>query len=740
VTNGAGNVTTSAYDGLDRVLSVTDPVGRVTRNEYDAAGQLIRVMRAYGSALQQDYARYTYSANGQRLSVRDANNNRSEYVYDGFDRLSRLTFPSATLGANAVNAADYEQYGYDANGNRTSLRLRSSESIAFVYDNLNRETLKDIPGGTSADVFSAYDAAGRRLSARFASAGGQGVIYAYDSAGRLTSETNTIGTSRTLSFQYDAASNRTRITWPDAYFASYTYDAMNRVSAIRENGAASGAGVLGTYAYDPLGRRATLTRGNGSVSTYAYDSASRLTALTQNLDGAATVNDQTFGFAYTPASQLSQRTAANDNYNWAGANISRAYSRNGLNQYTSISGTTQTHDARGNLTNDGVRALSYDLENRLTSVTGSASATLNYDPLGRLRAYTTGGTTTDFLYDGDRLVAEYNGATPARRYVHGPGVDEPLVQYTGSGATNRAYLITDHQGSVIAENGATTTRYSYGPYGEPNTWTGSRFRYTGQIALPEVNLYHYKARAYCPECGRFLQTDPVGYEAGLNWYAYVENDPINSLDPSGMDQVCASETGTRISSCVNVDGNGDGDVRDDDLNASQTNAIAHDYRAFILGNNGRNIGSAGVANIVGGTVDQQTMARVATQFIGAATERGANWRTIAGISITGSDGMTSAVFGPGRTAGQDARESRAFADLYSTRRIYLNADYGGQFDRPSWMARTLLHERSHFFERGVDMFGGAHGRLDTNARNLMNSMGLGGGGCEHIDSSSPGCN
>lgn len=42
----------------------------------------------------------------------------------------------------------------------------------------------------------------------------------------------------------------------------------------------------------------------------------------------------------------------------------------------------------------------------------------------------------------------------------------------------------------MAEDGLSVVRYSYGPYGEPNAWTGSRFRYTGQIALPEIQLYH----------------------------------------------------------------------------------------------------------------------------------------------------------------------------------------------------------------------------------------------------------
>lgn len=528
-------VTDYGYDDFDRNYLVTQYLqaseggNRVTQTDYFLDGKVQDIRRGVGSNTPQTYVTYTYDPyHGKVVSAADANGNLTTYKYDDMYRLAYTYFPDLTKNGSSSNT-DYEQYGYDANDNVTSLRKRSGDTITIGFDNLNRPISRTYPGAyASNNVTFGYDLVGHMTSANYANSSFNTSLH-YDHGGRI--DVSTAGSIQ-MQYKYDPAGNRSKVIWPDNFFVSYDYDALNRLIDVKENGTTS---LVSNIAYDDLSRRQTIFFGNGSSTTYGFDNQANLQSLKHSLPGAAAV---TYGYTYNQAGEKLSQSWDNSSYQWTGyTNGTRAYTPDGQNRYASVAGAALSYDGNGNLKNDGVSTYTYDLENRLTSVNNS---TLAYDAKGRLRQTNFAGAVTNFVYDGDRLIAEYDSNNSLlRRYVPGPLRNETLVWYEGASTTNKSWLYTDHVGSVIAtadSSGNASTPLTYGPFGEPNQLTGVRMRYTGQLFFGQLNLYYYKARMYSASLGRFLQTDPIGYKDNINWYSYVGNNPINHTDATGTEK------------------------------------------------------------------------------------------------------------------------------------------------------------------------------------------------------------
>ena len=523
VTDPEGNHIEFHYDLLGNLISVTDANGKTTFYEYDHRGRIIRITDALKNVSRLAYGTGCPSCGsgaGERLtSLTDARGKTTSFQYDLAGRLIRETDP---LGKSKT-------FSYDLPLNRVTRTDEDGAGIRYAFDDLNRLIEIRYPDGTQTTY--GYDERGNLTSAS-----NPNIAYTltYDLKNRLIALADS--NEKTTRYEYNGLDRRTKMVTPEGNTIGYLYDSGNRLSRIT---APSG---LFDLSYDPAGRRTGLAYPNGVTAAYFYDRSGFLTAL-QTTDRRGEI---LHSFAYTP-DRMGNRTKMTD---LAGDHI---YSYDDTYQliratHPNLPEEQFTYDPVGNRLSSQEQAPAsgrnaeyrYDFENRLIGVASPGmEARYKYDPLGRRIEKDVNGVITRYLYDGPNLVAEYDQEGDLKaRYTHSLAVDEPLAMERGGKVF---YYHRDGLGSVVAltgEGGQAAQRYEYESFGKilnPSGTLPNPFTFTAREYDEETGLYYFRARFYDPTAGRFLTQDPIGFAGGdVNLYRYVQNNPVNFRDPSGL--------------------------------------------------------------------------------------------------------------------------------------------------------------------------------------------------------------
>jgi RHS repeat-associated protein len=491
---------TYAYDDFDRLVNATDALGRYRTAHYDAHNNVDSATDAKSQTTS-----FTWGYGHQLMTRVEQGGRTTTYDRNLLGQPTSVTHPEAS-------------YAYDYDAAHRLKRLtdkRGNKTLTYDWS----------PGGWLNGV---TDSDGRITS------------YRYDPVGRLSEITAPNGD--TAAFRFDAGGRLMEKILPNGVSARYAWNEDDSLKQIVNRNTASAILTQHDYAYDGVGNRYSQTENIGGSTlgyAYGYDELKRLTQVT---NGTAAQQEN---YAYDPLGNRTTKSVG------ATSPTVTAYKFDLANQITEIhSGSlagpllaTLTYDNNGNLQSDGSRTYTWDAIDQLSQVSKSGTTVAyGYDGLGQRVRKVTGGVTTQWLYDGSNIYAEYGSSwtNPNAVYTFA-GLDHPLMRTLATGSSSygtSSYYAQDGLGSVVGTSNntdSTTQTERFDAWGNKLSGTipqAAQIGYTGREP-DETGLIFYRARYYDPMLGRFVSRDPIGLAGGINRYAYVNGNPVNLVDPWG---------------------------------------------------------------------------------------------------------------------------------------------------------------------------------------------------------------
>lgn len=498
--------------------------------------------------------RFTYDAGGNVTSVTDPRGLVTNYSYDGLGQLWQQVSPDTGTTS----------YSYDAYGRQGSMTRADGSTTTFNYDGLNRTVSRNAGGQSQALTYDTCTNGIGRLCTLSDSTGS--VSYTYTPEGWVTGRGFSIaGTMYALGYDYDSMGHVTTVNYPDGNQAVYSY-ADGVVSGVQlnvggnvSNGATnvtyqpgdtgmtqwtSSNGIANTLSYDSDGRLTGISAASIQSLALSYDLANRISGITNGVD-----NTMTQDFTYDEMSRLTSVSSGADNeaftYDANGNRLSQVLNSAAVtvspntnnNQIMGLSGSsnvTYGYDAKGNLTTvSGTPTFSYDAFNRmdnagpaayyvgpegqrLSKTVSSVSTYFAPDAKGPLMAESQGGGWSDYIWLNGRLIGRINGDQILAIHDDQVGRPEVMTDPSQAIAWRAKNFAFDRQVTV-----ANAVPLNLG--------------FPGQYYDSESGLWNNGYRDYCPSCGRYVESDPLGLAGGINTYAYAGSNPLSNVDPMGLD-------------------------------------------------------------------------------------------------------------------------------------------------------------------------------------------------------------